>query len=87
VVNHATQGHSTTELPIYPPIPLWNAASVGLCYVGWAMTQATHTLSITLSSGETHTFTTKAMPKHWRSWIMRQLPYGVSCNGATFNRQ
>ena len=44
------------------------------------------TLAITLSSGERHEFTVSRMPRAWKSWLMQQLPYGTSFQGATFAR-
>jgi hypothetical protein len=34
-------------------------------------------LQITLRSGETHSFTVSRVPRHWKSWVMDQLPYGT----------
>jgi hypothetical protein len=45
------------------------------------------TLTITLESGEAHSFTVAKMPRHWKSWLMRQLPYGTAFMGATFKRE
>jgi hypothetical protein len=44
-------------------------------------------LTITLSSGEAHSFDVAKMPRHYASWLMQQLPYGTVFQGATFSRQ
>jgi hypothetical protein len=44
------------------------------------------TLTITLRSGEAQSFTVAKMPAHWKSWLMRQLPYGTDFQGASFSR-
>ncbi len=44
-------------------------------------------LTITLSDGATLRRTVTRMPTNWKSWLMRQLPYGTDFQGATFTRQ
>lgn len=51
------------------------------------MTNSLIRLTITLRSGETHSFDVAKMPRHWNSWLMQQLPYGTVFTGATFNRK
>jgi hypothetical protein len=45
------------------------------------------TLSVTLVDGTKHTFKVATVPPAWKSWVMRQLPYGTSFQGATFTRR
>jgi hypothetical protein len=44
------------------------------------------TLRITLADGTARTFTVASLPKHWKSWLMAQMPYGTDFVDATFNR-
>jgi hypothetical protein len=44
-------------------------------------------LTITLRDGTSETFTRAKMPRHWKSWLMHQLPYGSDVQGATFKRE
>lgn len=46
-----------------------------------------YTLTITLNTGEAHSFTVDRMPRHWKSWLMQQLPYGTTFTGASFERK
>lgn len=43
-------------------------------------------LTITLRDGTEHRFETNAMPRHWKSWVMRQMPYGTDFLGAQFSQ-
>lgn len=43
------------------------------------------TLSITTADGKTTSFQVERMPKYWKSWLMHQLPYGTSFQGAKFS--
>ena len=45
-----------------------------------------YTLTITLRDGTEHSFEVDAMPRHWKSWVMRQLPWGTDVHGAEFSR-
>ena len=45
-----------------------------------------HYLQVTLRDGSQHRFTVATVPAHWKSWIMRNLPYGTCFYGATFER-
>jgi len=47
-------------------------------------THETRRLTITLRSGESFSFVVDRRPRHWKSWLMAQVPYGTSCQGATF---
>lgn len=42
-------------------------------------------LTITLQDGTTHSFEVDAMPRHYASWLMRQMPYGTDFHGAQFS--
>lgn len=42
------------------------------------------TLTITLRSGESYSFTVDHRPRHWKSWVMQQLPYDTDYLGCTF---
>jgi hypothetical protein len=44
-------------------------------------------LVLTLANGDTHIFTRAKSPKHYKSWLMRQVPYGVNFQGASFYRE
>jgi len=44
-------------------------------------------LTVHLEDGSSATFVRPSMPPHWKSWIMRQLPYGTSFYGAMFTRE
>lgn len=44
------------------------------------------TLTITLADGTAFSHTVKRMPRHWKSWLMQQCPYGTPFQGATFTR-
>lgn len=44
------------------------------------------TLTLTLASGEQHSYQVTRLPKHWKSWLLRKLPYGTDTVGATFSR-
>jgi hypothetical protein len=44
------------------------------------------TLTITLRDGNAHAFTVAKMPRHWKSGVMQQMPYGTSFQGARFTR-
>jgi hypothetical protein len=46
---------------------------------------AKYVLTITLRDGAVHSFEVDAMPRHWASWVMRQLPYGTDVLGAKFS--
>ena len=52
-------------------------------------TKAGVRLTLTLASGETYTWTGKKMPAHWKSVLMRQVPYGadVDYRGASWKRE
>lgn len=41
-------------------------------------------ITLTLSTGEVHSWERFAVPRKWKSWAMRQLPYGTSFQGCTF---
>lgn len=43
-------------------------------------------LSVTLTTGETLAFEAAKMPRHWKSWVMQQCPYGTTFQGCTFAR-
>lgn len=45
------------------------------------------TLTITLADGTEHSRTVRRPVRSWKSWLMRQLPYGTDFQGATFNRE
>lgn len=42
-------------------------------------------LTITLRDGTEHSFEVEAMPRHWKSWVMRQMPWGTDFHGAEFS--
>lgn len=44
-------------------------------------------LTITLATGEVHSFDVAKMPRYYNSWLMQQLPYGTVFTGATFSRE
>lgn len=44
------------------------------------------TLTITLQDGTTHSLQVRTTPKHWKSVLMRSLPYGTDVQGATFSK-
>jgi hypothetical protein len=44
-------------------------------------------LTITLATGEAHSFDVAKMPRHWKSWLMQQMPYGTPMQGAQFKRE
>lgn len=45
-------------------------------------------LTLTLTSGETYTWTGRKCPKHWKSVLMQLVPYGAAdYRGATWNRE
>lgn len=44
------------------------------------------TITITLADGTTRSMQVRKMPRHWKSVLMRQLPYGTDVTGATFSR-
>lgn len=44
-------------------------------------------LTITLRTGERHSFERPTCPRCWKSWLMQQLPYGTDFYGATFKRE
>lgn len=44
-------------------------------------------LTITLNTGKSHSFEVKRMPRAWKSWLMRQLPYGSDFYAAVFERE
>lgn len=52
-------------------------------------TKAGVKLTLTLANGETCTWTGRKMPKHWKSALMQQVPYGagVDYRGATWTRE
>lgn len=44
-------------------------------------------LGVTLRTGETFSFPAAKMPRHWKSWVMQQCPYGTDFYGCTFSRE
>jgi hypothetical protein len=44
------------------------------------------TITITLADGTTHSLQVRKTLKHWKSALLRQLPYGTDVQGATFTR-
>ena len=45
-------------------------------------------LTLTLTNGETYTWTGRKCPKHWKSVLMQQVPYGpTDYRGATWQRE
>lgn len=44
-------------------------------------------LAITLADGDTFAFDVKRMPRHWKSWVMQQMPYLTTFTGCTFTRK
>lgn len=52
-------------------------------------------LTLTLTCGETYTWTGRKLPKHWKSALMQQVPYGhthdaghqADYRGATWKRE
>ena len=42
-------------------------------------------LTVTLRDGTAHSFEVDSMPRHWASWVMRQMPYGTDFLGAEFS--
>jgi hypothetical protein len=45
-----------------------------------------YVLTITCEAGSWR-FTRSSMPRHWKSWLMRQVPYGTNLQGATITRE
>jgi hypothetical protein len=43
-----------------------------------------YTLTVTLASGQAHNFTVGHLPRHWQSWVMRQLPYATDYHGCAW---
>ena len=41
-------------------------------------------LRVTLADGTVHERAVQRVPRHWRSWLMRELPYGTLYQGATW---
>ena len=41
-------------------------------------------MTVILSTGEAFTFEAERKPRHWRSWIIQQLPYATAFLGATW---
>ncbi len=48
------------------------------------MPTQTYSVTITLATGEQHTFSSARKPRHAASWAIQQLPYGTPMQGATF---
>jgi hypothetical protein len=44
------------------------------------------TLSVVLADGRRFDFTRATMPRHWKSWVMQQCPYGTNFQGARWMR-
>lgn len=44
-------------------------------------------LAVTLASGERFAFPVAKMPRHWKSWVMQECPYGTDFYGCTFSRE
>lgn len=44
-------------------------------------------LRITLRDGREYAWITAKMPRHWKSWVMQQLPYGTDFQGASWRRE
>lgn len=44
-------------------------------------------LTITLNTGESHSFEVPRIPRAWKSWLMQQLPYGSDFYAAVFERE
>lgn len=40
--------------------------------------------TVQLASGARFAFERESMPRHWKSWVMRQCPYGTDFTGAVF---
>ena len=45
-----------------------------------------YVLGIRLADGTQHLFETARLPRHWKSWVMHQLPYGTVFTGCEFFR-
>jgi hypothetical protein len=43
-------------------------------------------LAITLRSGQTFRSERDTLPRHWKSWLMDQPPYGTDFRGCTFSK-
>jgi hypothetical protein len=43
-------------------------------------------LSVILADGTRHDFERAKMPRHWKSWVMQQMPYGTDFYGCRFER-
>ena len=44
------------------------------------------TITITLQDGTTRSLQVHKIPKHWKSVLLRQLPYGTDITGATYSK-
>jgi hypothetical protein len=49
--------------------------------------QSTIRLSVVLADGTRYDFTAAKMPRHWKSWVMQQCPYGTPFMGCRFERK
>jgi hypothetical protein len=47
----------------------------------------TYRLTITTADGRSWSFDRAKMPRHWKSWLMQQVPYGTPMQGAQFKRE
>lgn len=43
-------------------------------------------LQITLRDGTTYRFEQVKLPRHWKSWLMQQVPYGTDFMGCRFEK-
>jgi hypothetical protein len=46
---------------------------------------STITLTITLADGTSRSLHVASMPKHWKSVLLRSLPYGTDVQGAAYS--
>lgn len=44
-------------------------------------------LSVTLADGERYEFRAAKMPRHWKSWVMQQMPWDTNYVGSRFDRE
>ncbi len=44
------------------------------------------TITITLQDGTSRSLTVRKTPRHWKSVLLRQLPYGTDITGATYTK-
>lgn len=75
------------KLPIFCVFLLTQRGTLSMVVTVWLSSWrwiGMYRLTVTLSSGKKITRTVLRKPRHWKSWLMQQAPYGTAFYGCSW---